>query len=62
MAYDPSDWLCCSAVPGFPFKRIAEMTLVELQQTLCHILANEDFARQVSEQATHPLAERGQPC
>ena len=41
--YDPSGWLCCAAVPGFPFKRVSEMTLEEAQQTICHMIAMRSF-------------------
>jgi hypothetical protein len=51
--YDPSGWLCCAAVPGYPFKRVSQMTIEELQQTLCHIIATDMFNQQGKAVATH---------
>lgn len=59
--YDPDKWLCCAAVRGYPFKRVSQMTIEELQQTLCHQLANDWFDMDVRAKATHE-PERASRC
>ncbi len=41
---DADKWMVCARTEGYPFKRLGDMTVDELQQVICHLLDERNAA------------------